>query len=180
MSANPLNAIKVVLTAIVAAVSTHFSAIGDLLWLFIAAVILDYITGMSAAFYNRELDSRLGIRGIVKKLGSFCIITVAIIADEVVTLSATQLGLELSTHGAIAAVVTVWLILNELISILENIARMNVALPPFLLSAIRRLERYTEATQEVLSDSGDEKTATHETDANHQANVNENTNHAAK
>ena len=33
----------------------------------IFAMIVDYITGMSAAWYNSELSSKKGIKGIVKK-----------------------------------------------------------------------------------------------------------------
>lgn len=157
MSVDPINSAKVLLTAIFAAVSTHFGAIGDLLWLFIAAAILDYVTGVAAAVYNKELDSGLGIRGILKKVGTFCIVAVAIISDQIVTAAGDQLGLAISTQGAIAAVVTIWLILNELISILENIAKLNVALPPFLMSAIKRLKRYTETSQEKNEHENDKQ-----------------------
>ena len=35
----------------------------------LVAMVLDYITGMSAAWGAGELSSRIGVRGIVKKLG---------------------------------------------------------------------------------------------------------------
>lgn len=155
MSADPIISVKVFLTAVFTAISIRFGAISDLLWLFIAAMILDYITGVASAVYNKELNSGLGLRGIIKKVGEFCVIAVAIISDEVVSLAANHLGAAISTHGAISAVVTIWLVLNELISILENIAKLNVELPPFLTSMIKRLKQQTEASQNIKTDKTD-------------------------
>lgn len=152
MSVDPLVSVKVMLTAIFAAISLRFSAIGNLLWLFTAAVVLDYITGIAAAIYNKQLNSGLGLRGVIKKVAEFCIIAVAMMSDEVVSLAANYLNVTVSTYGAISAIVTIWLILNELISILENIAKINVALPPFLMSAIKLLKQHTEAKQKVSQD----------------------------
>lgn len=158
MSANPIISVKAFLTAVIAAISMRFGAIGDLLLLFVAAMILDYVTGVAAAAYSKELNSGLGLRGIIKKVGEFCVIAVAIISDEIVSLAAGHLGAAISTYGAISAVVTIWLILNELISILENIAKLNVALPPFLMSAIKLLKQQTEASKSIQPDKIDPDT----------------------
>ncbi len=142
---------KALLTSVITAMSLRFHVIGDLLWLFLAAVILDYVTGIAAATLNKELNSRIGLRGVLKKVGECFVIAVALLTDEVVSQSAEQLGITYSTGGAIAAIVTIWLVLNELISILENVAKMNVPLPPFLMSAIRLLKKQAEAKGESLA-----------------------------
>ena len=40
--------------------------------------------------------------------------------------------------------VTIWLIINELISILENLGKIGVPIPPFLKKVINRLKISTE------------------------------------
>ena len=47
-------------------------------------------------------------------------------------------------------VVTIWLLLNECISILENISEIGVPLPPFLVSLIQKLKKTTEVKGEEL------------------------------
>lgn len=137
--------IKALISSIMAAVYVRVGALGELLWLFCAAVALDYVTGVVAAAYNKQLCSGTGFRGILKKVGECAVIAVALLSDEVVAQAGVRLGFALSTGGTITAIVTIWLILNELISILENLAKMGIALPPFLTSAIKLLKKSTEA-----------------------------------
>ena len=50
----------------------------------------------------------------------------------------------------IAAIVIVWLIINELISILENVAAIGAPVPEFLLKLIRKLKTVTEKQTETV------------------------------
>jgi toxin secretion/phage lysis holin len=141
-------AIKAAISSVFAAIALRLGALGDLLWLFVAAVALDYITGMVAAAYNRELSSAIGFKGVLKKIGGFLVVAAALLCDEVVSQAAVQLGAEINPGGTLACVVAVWLIVNEIVSILENLARMNVALPPFLLKAAGLLKEHSEKAGE--------------------------------
>ena len=136
--------VKAAVSACFAAITLRLGALGDLFWLFVAAVALDYITGIVAAAYNRELNSAAGLRGLLKKLGEFLVVAAALLCDGVVSQSAARLGTELNMGGTVASIVTVWLIVNEIISVLENLARMNIALPPFLLKAVGLLKKHSE------------------------------------
>lgn len=137
--------IKAFITSLFAAVSLRLGVLNGLLGTFVAAIVLDYLTGIVAAAYLRELSSRTGIHGIVKKVGSCAVIAVALLADEVLAQGSARIGMQFKACGALASIVTVWLILNELISILENLVKMNVALPGFLLKAVRLLKKQVES-----------------------------------
>lgn len=76
----------------------------------IALVILDYITGVCAAIHSRELSSEIGAKGIAKKITTFAVISLAHILDEYV----------LKDGGAIQTMTSIFYIVNESISILEN------------------------------------------------------------
>ena len=43
-------------------------------------------------------------------------------------------------------IITIWLIINELISILENLGEMNIPLPQFLIKTIKSLKGNVENT----------------------------------
>lgn len=141
---NPDIFTKALVTSVMATISVRLGTLGELLWLFFAAVALDYVTGIAAAIYHRELSSGTGLRGIIKKVGECVVIAVAILSDEVAVQAGANLGFIISTGGAITSVVTIWLILNELISILENLARIGIDFPPFLMTLIKRLKNKTE------------------------------------
>jgi phage-related holin len=86
----------------------------------------------------------VGFRGLLKKIAGFLVVAAALLCDEVVSESAARLGAEINLGGTLASVATVWLIVNEIVSVLENLARMNVALPPFLVKAVGLLKKRSE------------------------------------
>ena len=110
----------------------------------ICAMIIDYATGMSAAFYNSELSSKRGVRGIVKKVGYLALVVAAMILDWLISQGLQQINVDLHYSVFFAVLVAVWLIINELISTLENLSRMGVPIPNFMKKLIDRLKTTVE------------------------------------
>ena len=106
----------------------------------ICAMIIDYITGMSAAWYNSELSSKKGVKGIVKKIGYLGLVAVAMIVDWLISQGLQQINVDFHYSVFFAVLVAVWLIINELISTLENLSRMGVPIPNFLKKIVNRLK----------------------------------------
>ena len=111
----------------------------------IALVILDYITGVCAAIHSRELSSEIGAKGIAKKITTFAVISLAHILDEYV----------LKDGGAIQTMTSIFYIVNESISILENAIRTGLPVPEKLKSIIRSLGKSEESSE--ISDEKEEK-----------------------
>lgn len=103
-------------------------------------VVADYLTGMLRAYLTRSLSSRRGFLGILKKLCYFVIIGVGAGADWLLKFTADTFSFPYDFPCAVALLVTVWLIINELISILENLRGIGVPLPGFLVRLIGRLK----------------------------------------
>ena len=116
----------------------------------VAAMMLDYATGLAKAYSAGELSSRVGIRGILKKLGYLVIVAVAGMLDWLIRYGAAALGWEWAPEFLVSSVVIVWLIINELISILENVAAVGAPVPEFLLKLIRKLKTVTEKQAETV------------------------------
>ena len=114
----------------------------------ICAMIIDYITGMSAAWYNSELSSKRGVKGIVKKVGYLALVVAAMIIDWLISQGLQQININLHYSVFFAVLVTVWLIINELISTLENLSRMGVPIPNFMKKLIDRLKTTVEKGDE--------------------------------
>ena len=91
---------------------------------------LDYVSGVVAAWHRRELDSRVGARGIARKVGMFVVVAVANIIDRTGGLG-----------EPILRTATIWWYLgNEALSIVENLADIGVPIPERILSALASLK----------------------------------------
>lgn len=90
---------------------------------------LDYVSGVIAAWNRRELDSRVGSRGIARKVGMFVVVAVANIIDQTGVVG----------EPILRTVTTWWYIGNEALSIIENLADIGVPIPERLLSALASL-----------------------------------------
>lgn len=117
------------------------------------AMLIDYITGMLAAKRegiehpdnpNYGWNSKKSIRGIYKKVGYIVIDLVSIITDYLIYTISKQLELSFNHKTIFGILVSLWLIINELISILENSARMGAQLPKFLQKVLAELKKDVE------------------------------------
>ena len=107
----------------------------------LAVMLLDYITGMAKAWHRGQLSSRVGVRGIVKKVGYLVIVCVAGVMDWLIGYGLAQAGIDIHLPFLLGLIVTCWLVINELISILENIAAMDGPVPSWLGKLLNKLKQ---------------------------------------
>ena len=77
------------------------------------------------------------------------------IIDQLLSYSAGVVGITLPFTFLVACVVAIWLICNEIISILENINDIGVTLPPFLQPIVKNLKSQVE--QKTTIDNQEDK-----------------------
>ncbi|EOO23617.1 toxin secretion/phage lysis holin [Bacillus cereus VD133] len=94
----------------------------------VTMAIVDYITGVIAAGYNGKLKSKVGFKGIAKKVVLFLLVGVA-----------AQLDTAIGSNSAIREATIFFFMGNELLSILENAGRMGIPLPQVLTNAVEIL-----------------------------------------
>lgn len=92
-------------------------------------IVIDYATGILSAIYNKQINSKVGFKGILKKFSYLLIIALSVIVDNI-----------LGQSGTIRTLVIYFFVANDGISILENVAEMNIPLPPKLLETLEQLK----------------------------------------
>ena len=142
---NHLEHFKIGFTAVTALLSSLLGVLYIPIMLMVACNLIDYITGIVASIKRKDgLQSQVMLWGIVKKVCMWLLVVVGNIVDTMLMYSATQAGLQLPVSYVVASIVTMWIICTELISILENMISIGVALPPFLLPLVKLIKSQTE------------------------------------
>lgn len=145
------SALKTVIAVAVAGATAYFKELALPVIILAVVMSIDYISGMTEAWIRRELSSRVGVLGIVKKVAYLLAVAVAIVADWVVQVAGAEIGVDFGGFYFFGLLVTIWLVLNECISILENISEIGVPLPAFLMKLIEKLKK-------TVEDTGEQKT----------------------
>ena len=99
--------------------------------------ILDYITGSIKSHKLHEQSSRIGLHGILKKVGYWVIILVAFMIPKMfIELGHDTLGIQLDFMMLFGWFTLASLAVNEARSILENLVECNVDVPEFLIRGL--------------------------------------------
>lgn len=117
-----------------------------------AVMIIDYMSGMLKAWGNDELSSKVGLKGIIKKLCYLMLVCVAGVVDWLIFSGLKQVGISLDFGFCFGLIVVIWLIINELISILENLEALHVPMPTFLVNIIKHLKQSVETKGDNAAD----------------------------
>ncbi len=89
----------------------------------------DYISGVLTALYKKEFHSAIGYKGIIKKVGMLLCITVA---KQLDSLNFYE------EEVAIRSVVLTFFIINETLSIFENLNKIGIDIPISILKIIKK------------------------------------------
>lgn len=139
--------------------------LGALAWLILALLIFnvaDWITGSAAsAVEGKGISSDAGRRGIVKKVGYWIEIGVCLVVDMLLVYALPELSTGATvvtfTHPIVAPMVAVWLDLNEILSVIENLGRMGAPVPEWLSKFITVLKNKVDVAGEKISEDEDLK-----------------------
>ena len=141
------NIFKAFFTAICSTLSATLGILYVPVLLMVGCNVIDYITGLMAA-KNREdgkISSYRSIRGIAKKIGMWVLVIVGVIMDCLLLFVSDVLGFQMPFTFLVACIVAVWIVCNEIISILENLIDIGVNIPTFMIPLVKNIKAYTES-----------------------------------
>lgn len=93
-------------------------------------MVIDYLTGIASAIYNKNLSSKIGLKGILKKFCYLLVVALSVVIDNL-----------LGQSGLIRSLVIYFFVANDGLSIIENMAEMNVKLPQKLIDALDQIKK---------------------------------------
>ena len=96
----------------------------------IAFVITDYITGIISAYTQKTLSSKVGFKGIIKKICIFIVVAIANIID-----------VNMLEYPMLRTAVIFFYISNEGISLIENLAIIGVPVPDKIKDVLAQIKK---------------------------------------
>ena len=133
------------LAAVGGAVVSFFVQMPPLVWILIAVMTIDYVTGLIVAALGRStktengyVSSHAAFIGLLKKACILLVVLMASLLDMAVT-NGTGIQIE-----AVVGATCLWFIASEGFSVLENMAVMGVPVPKILLKVL-----------EIMKEKGD-------------------------
>ena len=151
------NFLQILFATVAGAIVAYLNVLLVPIIVLIIVMLIDYLSGMAQAYVSHTLNSRIGVVGILKKVGYLATVAVAIIADYIISEALMLLGTDIKLSYYIGLVVTIWFIINELISILENLAEIGTPIPKFLTKIIKRLKVTVEKETDTEESKDEEK-----------------------
>lgn len=123
------------------AVISFFTGIPVIMWVLIAMMTLDYVTGLmtgmmgvSSKTEGGKLSSRAAFDGLMRKIMIFLVVILSVLVDL-----AVQYGAGV-TFNAVTGATCLWFIASEGVSVLENAAELGVPIPGILRKALELLQ----------------------------------------
>ena len=120
------NVFSLILTTIVYLLGGIDIALQSLL----IVIVIDYLTGIASAIYNKELSSKIGFKGIIKKFSYLLVVALSVVIDNL-----------LGQSGLIRTLVIYFFVANDGLSIIENMSEMNIKLPQKLIDALEQIKK---------------------------------------
>lgn len=145
------------------AIISFFVQMPPLVWILIAVMSIDYVTGLilaalgkSTKTENGYIASHAAFIGLMKKAGILLVILLASLVDMAVSHGA---GIQFE---AVMGACCLWFIASEGFSVLENVAQMGVPVPKVLMKVLEIMKEKgdvpdnKEQTAEEPADDGKE------------------------
>lgn len=129
--------IQAAIAAIGGAFAFFWGGLDNLLIALIVFAAVDYATGVLAAIIKKKLNSRVGFKGIAKKVLMFLIVGIANIVDVRL----------IQTGSAFRTATIIFYLANEGVSLLENSARCGLPIPKKLKDILTQLHESEKETE---------------------------------
>lgn len=141
-----INTIKTIVTWVAALLSALLGTLYIPVLLMVLCNIIDYVTGLMAAKNRPDggISSYRSIKGIKKKVSMWLLVVVGAILDQLLLYASQTIGIKIPVTFLVACVVAIWIICNEIISILENMIDIGIQIPSFLLPLVKNIKSQTE------------------------------------
>ena len=146
--------LKIAIISFFAVITSWLGTLAIPVYILVACNVIDYLTGITAACVRKEqVSSYKGIIGIAKKVFMYLLILVGVFVDFMLQYMFNNLNIPVKLPFIVGCIVACWLVLNEIISILENLNDIGVPMPPFLMPLVERIKGSVEKKGDDIKDN---------------------------
>ncbi len=128
------NTVQLILAAVGGWLGWFLGGCDGLLYALIAFVVIDYITGVMCAIVDKRLSSRVGFKGICKKVLIFALVGMGHILDTHI----------IGSGSVLRTAVIFFYISNEGVSLLENATYLGLPVPKKIKLILEQLHDRSE------------------------------------
>ena len=144
--------------AVGGAVASFFVTMPPIVWVLIAVMSIDYITGLTCGALGKSkktengyLASHEAFKGLLKKALILLVVLLAALLDYAVSIGA---GI---AFEAVMGATCLWFIASEGFSILENVACMGVPVPKILLRVLEIMKEKGSVPEDQTEEKPEEQ-----------------------
>ena len=146
---NKATVLKSVTAVVGAGVAAYCGQLAAPVLVLLCMMVIDYVTGMVKAYMTAQLSSRVGVRGILKKLCYMAMVAVGAGVDYLLRGALVQAGIDLHIELFCGLLVAIWLIINE------SFPSWKILLPS--ACRVSRLSKLLERLKNTVSKGEEEK-----------------------
>ena len=141
-----------ILAAICGAIASFFCGLPPIIWILLAVMTIDYITGVTCGLMGKSpktetggLSSSEAFKGLLKKALIIFIVLLAALLDKAISMGMGDVQFE-----AVAGATCLWFIASEGFSIIENAASMGIPIPRVLIQALEIMRSKGDGKKEIV------------------------------
>ena len=133
--------IKILIFTFISLVISYYTSISLPILLLAISCLLDIITGILKSLYiKNKFTFNKFVWGFIKKLCMLILIFIGISLDVIISYTVENFNITIPTHNLFGGLIGIWLVLDELLSVLRNLVVLEVPMPNFLISVIKKLK----------------------------------------
>ena len=151
--------LKWIVTGVLTCIGAWLGNLAIPAYLLLASMTVDYITGIRAAKYRgQKVNSERGFHGLEKKVFILVLVGVGSLIDILIDQLLIFFNIQLPFNGIFAIVIAIWLTVNEIISILENLKDIGVPVPSWLEPLMKNIKSKVEEKAPKVEEESNAKT----------------------
>lgn len=132
------NVIQMIFTGIGGWLGYFLGGFDGLLYALIVFMVVDYVTGVMCAVYDKKLSSAVGFKGICRKVLILMLVGIANLLDLTV----------IGTGAVLRTAVIFFYLSNEGVSLMENATHLGLPVPEKLKEILAQLHNRAESEEE--------------------------------
>ena len=121
-----------VLCSFITTIIYYLGGLDNALQMLLMVMILDILTGIAKAIYNKQFNVMIGVKGIIIKFGYLIIVSVSFMLDKF-----------MESNGMVRGAVIYLFVFNQVLSILQNWTDMGIKIPAILTDLLSKFKKNT-------------------------------------